>query len=116
MKSLRPVFRYLFKYPKLIAAYFTFNILSSLFAVISLGLLSPFLLLIFKKQDTFKAIAQSSPSFFNKYNPVTYFKDWLYNTIKGGTEGEIRALGIICTVVLFSSFLRISFSTSQAIS
>lgn len=104
MKSLRPIFRYLWKYPKLIAAYFTFNILSALFSVISLGLLSPFLLLIFKKQDTFKAINQTSS--FNSYNPVNYFKDWLYNIISKGPEGEIKALGVICIVVLLSFLLK----------
>ncbi len=103
MKSLRSIFRYIGKYPKLIIAYFSFNILSALFSVISLGLVSPFLLLIFKKQDTFKAISQSN-NFLTRHNPITYFKDWLYHIIK--TDGEIPALGIICLVVLISFILK----------
>lgn len=103
MKSLRSIFRYIGKYPKLIIAYFSFNILSALFSVISLGLVSPFLLLIFKKQDTFKAISQSN-NYLTRHNPITYFKDWLYHIIK--TDGEIPALGIICLVVLVSFILK----------
>lgn len=103
MKSLRTIFRYIGKYPKLILAYFTFNILSALFSVVSLGLVSPFLLLIFKKQDTFKAISQSN-NFLTRHNPITYFKDWLFQIIK--TDGEIPALGIICLVVLLSFILK----------
>lgn len=103
MKSLSAIFRYIGKYPKLIIAYFSFNILSAIFSVISLGLVSPFLLLIFKKQDTFKAISQSN-NFLTRHNPITYFKDWLYQLIK--TEGEIAALGVICLVVLLSFLLK----------
>lgn len=102
MKNLRPLFRYLKKYPKLIAAYFSFNILSSIFSIISLGLLSPFLLLIFKKEDTFKVIASGSSG----TNPINYFKEWLYNVIKGGPEEEAKALGIICSVVLICFLLK----------
>ena len=103
MKSLRSIFRYIGKYPKLIIAYFSFNILSAIFSVISLGLVSPFLLLIFKKQDTFKAISQSN-NFLTRHNPITYFKDWLYHIIK--VDGEITALGVICLVVLLSFILK----------
>ncbi|CAN5301234.1 ABC transporter ATP-binding protein [soil metagenome] len=103
MNSLRAIFRYLGRYPKLIAAYFSFNILSALFSVISLGLLGPFLLLIFKKQDTFRAISYGGGA-AGSFNPVNYFKEWLYNIIN--TKGDIAALAVICTVVLFSIILK----------
>jgi len=45
MKSLRTIFRYIKNYPGLVSAYFSFNILSALFSVASLGLLAPFLML-----------------------------------------------------------------------
>src|SRR4051812_10051937 len=104
MKSLRTIFRYIARYPKLVAAYFTFNILSTLFSVISLGLLSPFLLLIFKKNDTFK-VADGTANTFKSINPVNYFKQWLYQVIQS-PGGEIKALAFICVVVLISIILK----------
>ena len=104
MKSLRVIFRYVSKYPKLIFAYFSFNVLSNLFSVISLGLLSPFLLLIFKKNDTLSAVTNGS-GFFAKLNPVNFLKVWLYDIIKT-PKGDIKALAIICLMVLSAIILK----------
>jgi len=104
MKSLRTIFSYVAGYPRLVVAYFTFNILSALFSVVSLGLLSPFLLLIFKKQDTFKAVANSG-NFFSRINPINYFKEWLYGVISS-PNGEVKALAFICIVLLISILLK----------
>ena len=98
MKSLRTIFRYVAKYPKLIYGYFTFNILSNLFSVVSLGLLSPFLLLIFKKQDTLGAVAESN-DFFSRINPINQFKIWLYQMVQT-PGGEVKALAMICILIL----------------
>jgi subfamily B ATP-binding cassette protein MsbA len=104
MKSLRSIFRYISKYPKLVFAYFSFNILSSIFSVISLALLSPFLLLIFKKEDTLSAVGNAN-GFLAKINPVNKFKAALYDIINSH-NGDIKALGIICIVVLLSVVLK----------
>src|SRR6185295_5428604 len=104
MKSLRAIFRYISKYPKLIFAYFSFNVLSNLFSVISLGLLSPFLLLIFKKKDTLEAVTDNT-GFFSKLNPVNFLKVWLYQTIQT-PDGEVRALAVICLMVLGAIILK----------
>ncbi|HEY5393229.1 MAG TPA: ABC transporter transmembrane domain-containing protein, partial [Hanamia sp.] len=98
MKSLRTIFRYVSKYPKLIFTYFGFNILSNLFSVISLGLLSPFLLLIFKKQNTMGSMVENT-GFFSRINPVDHFKTWLFRVVQE-PNGEVRALGIICVLIL----------------
>ncbi len=98
MKSLRTIFRYVAKYPKLIYAYFGFNILSNLFSVVSLGLLSPFLLLIFKKQNTLGAVEESN-NFFSRINPINQFKIWLYHVVQS-PGGEVKALGMICILIL----------------
>ncbi len=98
MKSLRTIFRYVGKYPKLIFAYFGCNILSNLFAVVSLGLLSPFLLLIFKKQDTLSAVS-SSGSFLSKINPINFFKEWLNQTLQT-PNGDIKGLAAICILIV----------------
>jgi subfamily B ATP-binding cassette protein MsbA len=104
MKSLRVIFRYVSKYPKLIFAYFGFNVISNLFSVISLGLLSPFLLLIFKKNDTLAAVSNNA-SYFSRLNPVNLLKVWLYEMIQT-PNGEIKALAVICLMVLFAIILK----------
>ncbi len=98
MKSLRTIFRYVRKYPKLIFTYFGFNILSNLFSVISLGLLSPFLLLIFKKQNVLSNVSQNS-SFLTRINPVNQFKEWI-GTVVQQPHGDVKALGVICILIL----------------
>ncbi len=107
MKSLRTIFKYIRKYPGLVATYFTFNVLSALFGVISLGLLSPFLMLIFKQGDAFKAV--SGTGFFNRLNPVNHFKEWVYG-ILNEPGGNIKALMIICMVVFASILLKNIFA------
>ena len=104
MKSLRTIFRYVAKYPKLIYGYFGFNILSNLFSVVSLGLLSPFLLLIFEKQDTLAAVAASN-DFFSRINPINQFKIWLYQMVQT-PGGEVKALAMICILILSFSILK----------
>lgn len=104
MKSLRTIFRYVAKYPKLIFGYFGFNVLSNLFSVVSLGLLSPFLLLIFKKQNTLGAVAESN-NFFSRINPINQFKTWLYHVVQL-PGGEIKALAVICVLILIFIVLK----------
>jgi subfamily B ATP-binding cassette protein MsbA len=98
MKSLRTIFRYAGKYPKLIFAYFSCNILSNLFAVVSLGLLSPFLLLIFKKQNTLAADSAKT-GFLAHINPINAFKVWLNHTLQT-PNGDIKGLAVICILIV----------------
>lgn len=107
MKSLRVIYRYIKKYPGLVGTYFSFNILAALFGVISLGLLSPFLMLIFKQGDAFKAV--TATGFFNRINPVNYFKEWLYN-LMNEPGGNVKALMLICFVVLAAILLKNLFA------
>ena len=104
MKSLRVIFRYISKYPRLVLAYFSFNVLSNLFSVISLGLLSPFLLLIFKKNDALTGVT-GSKGFVSQLNPVNILKEWLYEMIKQ-PHGDIKALAVICILVLVAIILK----------
>jgi ABC-type multidrug transport system fused ATPase/permease subunit len=101
MKSLRIIFSYIKKYPKLVAGYFSLNILSASFSLISLTMLTPFLSLIFGLQDQngFKT------SSFN----LGILTNSLYNTLEQltqSTEGKIKALGIICTILVLSIVLK----------
>lgn len=104
MKSLRTVFRYISRYPKLIATYFGLNLLSNLFSVVSLGLLSPFLLLIFKKENTLGNL-NGQQGFLSGINPVNHFKNYLYNIVQQ-PDGDIKALGIICVLILIFIILK----------
>jgi subfamily B ATP-binding cassette protein MsbA len=107
MKSLRTIFKYIKKYPRLVLSYFGFNILSAIFGVLSLGLLSPFLMLIFKQGDAFKAV--TGTGFFNSINPVNYFKEWLY-TVINEPGGNIKALMVICLVIFGAILLKNLFA------
>jgi subfamily B ATP-binding cassette protein MsbA len=98
MKSLRTIFRYVGKYPKLIFAYFGCNILSNIFSVVSLGLLSPFLLLIFKKQNTLANVS-SNTGFLARINPINFFKEWLNQTLQT-PNGDIKGLAAICILIV----------------
>lgn len=106
MKSLSTVFRYLKQYPKFLVAYFSTNILSAIFGVLSLGLLSPFLMLIFKQGDAFKGVTNTGMT--AKYNPINYFKEWLYGLINSGNSA--KALLVICIVVFISILLKNFFA------
>ncbi len=98
MKSLRTIFKYVWHYPKLVVAYFICNVLSNLFSLVSLGMISPFLLLVFKKQDT---LAESGhQGMLSSINPVNYLKNILSDIILQ-PNGDIKALGIICALILF---------------
>jgi len=107
MKSLRTIFKYIKKYPRLVISYFGFNILSAVFGVLSLGLLSPFLMLIFKQGDAFKSVTGSG--FFSRINPINYFKEWLYELINE-PGGNIKALMLICIVVFTAIILKNLFA------
>lgn len=103
MKSLLSVFRYIRKYPALVVSYFSFNILSAIFGLVSLGLLSPFLMLIFKQGDAFKNV--SAKSGFAGANPINYLKEWLY-TVINQPGGNIKALMMICLIVFAAVLLK----------
>jgi len=88
----------------LVSAYLVFNILSAIFSVFSLGLLSPFLMLIFKQGDSFKDISGK-----NSLNPVNLLKEWLYELINS-PGGNIKALLIICLIIFGSIILKTLFA------
>jgi subfamily B ATP-binding cassette protein MsbA len=109
MKSLRTIFRYIRPYPGLVGTYFGFNILSAIFGVVSLGLLSPFLMLIFKQGDAFKAISTSSGGWAQRLNPINQLKSWIYELINQ-PGGQSKALLIICIIVFLAVMLKNLFA------
>lgn len=104
MRSLKTIFKYVSKYPQLVITYLSCNILSAVFSIISLGLLSPFLMLIFQQGDAFRNISGSG-----SLNPVNYFKEWLYGVI-GSPGGNVRGLMMICLIMLGAILLKTFFA------
>jgi len=94
MRSLRIIFSYIRKYPKLVVGYFSLNLLSATFSLISLTMLAPFLTLIFGlgKDGTVTASRFSIGEVTDNF--------YAYLTALTSSEGgKITALGIICIIV-----------------
>ncbi len=101
MRSLRIIFSYIKKYPKLVIGYFSLNMLSAVFSLLSLAMLAPFLTLIFGLQNG----GGIQPSRF-KIGGLT---DLLYGQLAiltASDQGKIKALGIICMVLVTAIMLK----------
>jgi ABC-type multidrug transport system fused ATPase/permease subunit len=101
MRSLGVIFSYIKKYPKLVFGYFSLNILSALFSVVSLAMLAPFLTLIFGLQQA----GAIQPSRFR----LGHLTDLLYSQLSSLTsddKGKITALAIICIIVVTAIVLK----------
>jgi len=89
MKQYSRIFQYLKGYKGKISLYFLFTLLSIVFSIVSIGMLMPFLQLIF----TGKGVTS------NSNNPVIRFiNDFLTNSLQ--TRGEIKTLAYICVLML----------------
>ncbi|MBS1620748.1 MAG: ABC transporter ATP-binding protein [Bacteroidetes bacterium] len=101
MKKYSRVFRYLRNYKSKIALYFLFILLSVIFSIISVGMLMPFLDLIFKGNTGASELVKSTG------NPVlSYVRDLLLDMMNTGDNGKLKALSIICILILLFIFLK----------
>ena len=101
MKSLRTILSYIRRYPRLVALYFTLNVLSALFSLISLAMLTPFLMLIFEGPGGSKIFS----SRFQVGGVTDSFFSHL-TTLVSTDEGKVQALALICTIVVASILLK----------
>ena len=101
MKSLRIIFQYIRRYPKLVSLYFFLNLLASFFSLVSLALLAPFLTLIFGVQGG----EQMLGSRFRIGNITNNFYAYL-NELITTDEGKIKALGVLCLIVVVAIVLK----------
>ncbi len=101
MRSIRTIFPYIKKYPRLVLGYFSLNLLSALFSLISLTMVAPFLSLIFGLQGN----EGLKPSRFSlgSFTDVLYAKLAALNQTAGG---KIEALGIVCTIIITAILLK----------
>ncbi|HQV56071.1 MAG: ABC transporter ATP-binding protein [Chitinophagaceae bacterium] len=96
MKQYSRIFQYLKAYKSKIFLYFLFVLLSIIFSIISIGMLMPFLQLIFLDG---KGITTSSSNAV-----IQYVNNFLYTSVT--TNGKIYTLGIICLLMVSSIILK----------
>jgi len=98
MKRYSRVFVYLGKYKTSIAWYFLSIFLSILFSIVSIGMLAPFMNLIFK-QDAIPAVAKK---------PDIGFTHWIKEQLAQliNVNDPIHALGMICILIIVSIALK----------
>ncbi|HLF46261.1 MAG TPA: ABC transporter ATP-binding protein [Chitinophagaceae bacterium] len=105
MKQYARIFLYLKVYKGKIFLYFLFTLLSIIFSIVSIGMLMPFLQLIFTG-DQVTAISRSSNLV------IQWVNDFLYTAVK--TNGKAATLGFICLlmicfIILKNLFLYLSY-------
>ena len=104
MKKYARIFRYILAFKGSIFLYFLFIILSIVFSILSIGMLMPFLELIFNGDSSGVGGLMKDST-----NPVVkYIRDFLVENISGGDPiaGKIKTLGLICTLIILSIFLK----------
>ncbi|HXL55990.1 MAG TPA: ABC transporter ATP-binding protein [Chitinophagaceae bacterium] len=98
MKKYARIFVYLSNYKLQILLYFFFTILSVVFSIVSVGMLMPFLELIFNAGGTTTLLQGSS-------NPVINFiRDFLVQSIT--ESGKLETLLWICILIVVSIFFK----------
>ena len=101
MKKYSRVFKYLRDYKSRIGLYFLFIFLSIVFSIVSVGMLMPFLDLIFKGKTGASEFVKATN------NPVLkYVRDFLIDIMKSGDNGKLKALALICILILLFIFLK----------
>jgi subfamily B ATP-binding cassette protein MsbA len=100
MKKYARIFAYLKNYIPQIILYFLFTVLSIIFSIVSIGMLIPFLELIFNTgSSTLGALTQQSG------NPVVSFvRNILVNSVEH--SGKLNTLLLICVFIVVSIFLK----------
>lgn len=96
MRRYSRVFIYIGQNRKEIFLYFLFIVLSILFSIVSLGMLMPFLDLIFK---------DAAPLATKPTNPVMRSLQNILNSLISGNS-KVEALGIVCLVIITSILLK----------
>lgn len=90
MKQYARIFRYLRGYRSKIILYFLFILLSILFSIVSMGMLMPFLQLIF----TGEGMVNKSDNFI-----IRFINDLLSASL-GQPDGKVKTLGLICVLII----------------
>jgi subfamily B ATP-binding cassette protein MsbA len=97
MKKFSVILQYLSKYRVKLVVYFIFTLLSIVFGLLSLGMLSPFMNILFPKDVPQQAATVST-------NAIGPLKEILDTIIR--THGTMGALIAICIFIILTTFLK----------
>ena len=99
MKKFSRILQYLSKYKGKLIVYLVFTLLSTLFGIISLGMLSPFLAILFRSGES-----SVQKGFTIHSNAVGSLKNIITDIVN--THGTIWGLVAICLFILVSTILK----------
>lgn len=99
MKKFSRILQYLSKYKGKLIIYLVFTLLSTAFGLISLGMLSPFLSILFKSGES-----HAQQAFTISGNAVGSLKNVIENIVN--THGPMWGLAVICLLILGSTILK----------
>ena len=105
MKQYARVFKYIGAYRGQITLYFICIVLSILFSLISIGMLMPFLELIFYGNESGVGVLSTKSSNV----ALSFIRDFLRNSLGDdltSMEAKTKILGLICLVIVGSIFLK----------
>src|SRR5437773_1084445 len=111
MRQYSRIFKYLGAYKGKIFLYFLFTLLSILFSIVSIGMLMPFLQLIFTDPRP-ECMNCGGIGKVSSNHLIQFINDYLSNSIR--TQGKIYTLGFICFlmvgfIILKNLFLYLSY-------
>ena len=102
MRRYKRILQYLSAYRSRILLYFVAIVLSIVFSIVSVGMLMPFLDLIFKGDNGTANLVNASDNAL-----IQYVRNTLVSIIEsGGEQGKTKALGYICILILVSIFFK----------
>jgi ATP-binding cassette, subfamily B, bacterial MsbA len=100
MKKYSRVFAYFKDYKGSIALYILCMVLSILFSIISMGILMPFLELIFKGSNSSSFLTENK-------NPIIHgVNKFLFESVNDPQRGKVYTLGLICLLIVISIFFK----------
>jgi subfamily B ATP-binding cassette protein MsbA len=105
MKKYSRVFNYISAYKGQVFLYFLFIILSIIFSIVSIGMLMPFLELIFYGSSGGAAVLTKNAD----NAALNYIRDFLMSSLGNDPENvnsKIHVLGLICIIIVASIFLK----------
>ena len=103
MKKYSRVFRYLLPYKKQIILYFLCTLLSIIFSIVSIGMLMPFLKLIFTNPNP-ACIACNQAETGSSNFVLAYINQWFNTSMQ--SKGKLNTLSIICFLMLSTIILK----------
>jgi len=100
MKRFERIFKYVAIYKSKLSLYFLFTVLSTVFGLVSLGMLAPFMQLIFNPST------QPAQNAITKSNAVGSFINDLIVGIIEGPHGKLGAVAAICLLIITATILK----------